>query len=62
MTYKVRFSYSNKAQEHKLTSFLRIGTEIYRHPENRFIVLEFSGLGGKFRESFRLEELMGVEA
>ena len=58
MNYKVMFTHSNKGQErgHKL----REGKEIYRHPEGRFVVLEFQGKLGKFRESFYPNELMEV--
>lgn len=41
-------------------AYIRQGTEIYRHPENHFVTLEFDGKIGKWRESFRPSELMKV--
>lgn len=39
---------------------LEIGKEIYRHPEGYFVVLEFQGKTGRFRESFYPNELMSI--
>jgi len=39
---------------------MRKGKEVYRHPEGRFIVLEFTGKSGKFRETFWPEEIEKV--
>ena len=33
------------------------GKVVYVHPAGRFATLEFKGVKGNFRESFRLEEL-----
>ena len=41
-------------------AYIREGLEVYRHPNNYFVVLEFQGKIGKFRESFRPGELMPV--
>lgn len=60
MVYKVVMSYSSKSQEHKGSSEIRYGKEIYRHPQNRFVTLEFEGRGGKFRESFYMNETRAV--
>ena len=37
-----------------------IGTVVYIHPKRHFVTLEFQGKGGKFRESFYLNELTEV--
>lgn len=60
MTRKVLFSHSDKSREYKNTTCLREGVEIYRHPEGYFVVLEFQGNGGKFREAFWPEEIVEV--
>jgi hypothetical protein len=41
-------------------AYIRRGAEIYRHPKNCFVVLEFQGKSEKFRESFYPEEIMEV--
>jgi len=51
MTYKVRFSHSSVSHA-KIREKVREGKEVYRHPEGRYIVLEFQGQSGKFREAF----------
>lgn len=58
MNYKVMFTHSDKGQErgHKL----REGTEVYRHPQGYFVVLEFQGVRGRFREAFWPEEVVKV--
>ena len=59
MFWKVRFAYDGKSESNKAFTIVRRGTEIYRHPKGRFLVLEFQGKMGKFRESFRPSELKG---
>ncbi|AEO12450.1 MAG TPA: hypothetical protein DEF39_11435 [Hungateiclostridium thermocellum] len=56
MKYKVMFTHSDKGQKrgHKL----REGKEIYQHPEGYFVVLEFEGESGKFREAFWPEDIV----
>lgn len=56
MTYKVKFTHSGKRRALKI----REGREVYRHPQGRFIVLEFEGKSGKFREAFWPEEIVKV--
>ena len=62
MTYKVKFTHSDKSRTHigraKVHEKVREGKEVYRHPEGRYIVLEFEGKSGKFREAFWPEEVM----
>ena len=58
MTHKVKFTHSDKSRAHINCAELREGVEIYKHPKGRFIVLEFEGRSGKFRESFWPEEVM----
>lgn len=58
MTCKVRFSHSDKSRAHIGRAKVREGKEVYRHPAGRFVVLEFQGQSGKFRESFWPEEIM----
>jgi hypothetical protein len=41
-------------------AYTRRGTEVYRHPKNLFVILEFQGTDGKFRESFEPKELMEI--
>ena len=57
MTHKVKFTHSGKSHAHINCAELREGVEIYKHPEGRFIVLEFEGESGRFRESFWPEEV-----
>jgi len=61
MTYKVKFTHSDKSRANINRAELREGKEIYRHPEGRYIVLEFEGKSGKFREAFWPEEVVKVE-
>lgn len=42
------------------SAYIRRGKEIYRHPQNYFVVLEFHGRIGNFREAYRPDELMKV--
>jgi hypothetical protein len=42
------------------SAYTRRGIEVYRHPKNLFVILEFQGTDGKFRESFEPKELMEV--
>lgn len=58
MNIKVMFTHSNKSRAHTDETKIRKGKEIYRHPENRFVVLEFEGAGGKFREAFWPEQII----
>lgn len=60
MIYKVKFTHSDTNLIKQSSYCLREGKEIYRHPKGRFLVLEFQGKMGKFRESFRPEELLEV--
>jgi hypothetical protein len=60
MTYKVKFTHSDKSRAHINRAELREGEEIYQHPEGYFVVLEFQGAGGKFRESFWPENVERV--
>ncbi|MGI6141936.1 MAG: hypothetical protein ACOYEH_09445 [Caldicoprobacterales bacterium] len=56
MTCKVRFSHSDKSRAHINRAELREGEVIYKHPRGHFVVLEFQGVGGKFREAFWPED------
>ena len=58
MIYKVKFTHSNKSHAHITSAELREGEEIYQHPEGYFVVLEFEGESGKFREAFWPEEIV----
>ena len=60
MICKVKFSYSDKSHANIGRAKVREGKEVYRHPEGRYIVLEFQGVGGKFREAFWPEEIEKV--
>jgi len=60
MTYKVKFTHSNNSRAHLGRAKVREGKEVYRHPEGRYIVLEFEGKSGKFREAFWPEEVEEV--
>jgi hypothetical protein len=57
MTYKVKFTHSNKSRAHISRVELREGEEIYKHPKGYFVVLEFEGESGKFREAFWPEDI-----
>lgn len=61
MTYKVKFTHSDKSRAHISRAELREGEEIYQHPEGYFVVLEFEGESGKFREVFRTNEVTKVK-
>jgi len=54
----VKFTYSGKSRAHISSAELREGVEIYRHPEGYFVVLEFEGESGKFREAFWPEQII----
>ena len=58
MTHKVKFTHSDKSRAYITISKIREGKEVYRHPKGRFIVLEFEGESGKFREAFWPEEVV----
>jgi hypothetical protein len=60
MTHKVLFTHSDKSRAHLGRAIVREGKEVYRHPEGRYIVLEFQGQSGKFREAFWPEEVEEV--
>ncbi|MGI5999244.1 MAG: hypothetical protein ACOX89_11360 [Lutispora sp.] len=60
MRHKVRFTHSNKSRAHINCAELREGVEIYKHPRGHFVVLEFEGESGKFRESFWPEDIVKV--
>lgn len=60
MTYKVKFKHSDKSHAHINCAEFREGVEIYKHPDGYFVVLEFEGESGKFRESFWPEEIVKV--
>ena len=47
MTYKVKFTHSDKSHAHINCAELREGVEIYQHPEGYFVVLEFEGKSGR---------------
>ena len=58
MICKVKFTHSDKSRAHIGRAKVREGKEVYRHPEGRYIVLEFQGRSGKFREAFWPEEIV----
>ena len=47
MTYKAKFTHSDKSHAHINCAELREGVEIYKHPRGRFVVLEFEGKSGR---------------
>jgi len=57
MPCKVKFTHSDKSRTHKRNTHFREGAVVYRHPEGRFVVVEFQGKLGRFRESFWPEEV-----
>ena len=57
MTYKVKFTHSDKSRAHINRAELREGKVVYIHPRRLFIVLEFQGESGKFREAFWPEDI-----
>ena len=61
MTYKVKFTNSDKSRAHITSVKIREGREVYRHPRGHFVVLEFEGESGKFREAFWPEEVVEQE-
>ena len=62
MTHKVLFTHSDKSRAHigraKVREKVREGKEVCRRPEGRYIVLEFQGRSGKFREAFWPEDII----
>ena len=59
--YKVKFTHhTHHSYAMRQSYFVREGVEVYRHPEGYFVVLEFQGKMGKFRESFYINELMPI--
>ena len=61
MIYKVKFTHSNTSHAHISRAKVREGKEVYRHPEGRYIVLEFQEKSGKFREAFWPEDIVKQE-
>jgi len=61
MTHKVKFTHSVKSRANIGRAKVREGKEVYRHPAGRFVVLEFQGKSGKFREAFWPEEILKQE-
>jgi len=57
-TTRVMFSHSDKSLTRIDRAEVREGTEVYRHPEGYFVVLEFEGKSGKFREAFWPEQII----
>ena len=57
MTHKVKFTHSDKSRSCINRAEVREGKEVYRHPKGYFVVLEFEGICGKFRESFWPEDI-----
>jgi len=51
MTYKVKFTHSDKSHAHITSAIIREGREGYRHPRGRFVVPEFQGESGKYRNT-----------
>lgn len=60
MTHKVLFTHSDKNRKQNAQAIVREGREVYRHPRGHFVVLEFEGESGKFREAFWPEEIVKV--
>ena len=60
MIHKVKFTHSGKSHANigRAKVKVREGKEVYRHPEGWYIVLEFQGKSGKFREAFWPEEII----
>ena len=57
MYCKVTFSHGDKGRTRQRSMWVREGTIVYQHPEGRFVVVEFQGKNGSFRESFWPEEV-----
>lgn len=58
MRYRVLYpSYQSKTSRN---DYWREGKVVYIHPQRRFIVLEFQGKLGPFREAFYPDELLEV--
>ena len=60
MTYKVKFRHSDKSRTRIDGIEVREGKVVYIHPRRIFIVLEFQGESGKFREAFWPEDIVEV--
>lgn len=56
MDYKVKFNITKTERD----AYIRQGTEVYRHPKDCFVVLEFQCKHGKYREAFYPNELKAV--
>ncbi|HHV99976.1 MAG TPA: hypothetical protein GXX36_10490 [Clostridiaceae bacterium] len=60
MTSKVKLTHSNKSRERTSSAKVREGKVVYQHPKGYFVVIEFQGAGGKFREAFYPEQIEKV--
>ena len=58
MTYKVKFRHSDKSRTRIDGIEVREGKVVYIHPRRLFIMLEFQGQSGKFREAFWPEDII----
>lgn len=58
--WKVKYTHSDTARPRANVFFTRVGREVYRHPQNYYVVLEFEGRLDKFWEAFKPSELMPV--
>ncbi len=61
MTHKVKFTHSDKSRARNDGMEVREGKVVYIHPRRLFIVLEFQGKRGNFREAFWPEEILKQE-
>ena len=61
MTYKVKFTHSYKSRTRIDGIEVREGKVVYIHPRRLFVVLEFEGESGKFREAFWPKEILKQE-
>ena len=58
MICKVKITHSVKSRAHTNNVEMREGKVVYIHPRRLFIVLEFQGESGNFREAFWPEEIV----
>ena len=58
MIYKVKFTHSDKSRARIDGKEVREGKVVYIHPRRLFIMLEFQGQSGKFREAFWPEDII----
>lgn len=54
--WDVKFNTTNTDRN----SYTRRGKEVYRHPRNYYVILEFDGRDGRFRESYEPKELIPI--